>query len=86
MRAGRFDLVANEVRASLHAVPVSHRVGIEFPKDVIDALTAGVFQAIKDDAVEPVYGGVEDDAEMSPTELEWLGTFWYSVAAGEWRC
>lgn len=77
LSAGRFGEVEAELRAALRAVPPADRARLELPADVLDALCADVIAAVHE------FDDEADRKPMSDKDVEWLGDFWYLVAAGE---
>jgi hypothetical protein len=70
------------LRDAMRSVPTDARNGIALPVDVMNLLTAEVRQLALEE------GGVNsssDGQSMTDEELEWMGDFWYRVAAGEVR-
>lgn len=80
LAAGVFDQVEGEMRAALRAVPPADRRRLKLSEDVLEALCADVLEEIQ--AHEKPGDAVE--GPISAEDAEWLGDFWYSVAAGEW--
>lgn len=99
LEAGRFDLVAGELRRAMRAVPVSHRAAVSIPLELWEALIGAATVAdIREGAAKhaaataqtPTPAGVHDpqdaidgDAHMSDAECG--GNFLYSLACGETR-
>ena len=79
LEAGAFEQIEDELRAALRAVPSEARAALKLPLDVFRELTRGVFDSIEAHK-EP---GDFVEGSMSPEDAEWLGAFWYQVAAGE---
>jgi hypothetical protein len=84
LEAGRsIDVMIPHLRAALRAVPVAERDGDAlFPVKVMDILTADVYQRAQEE------GGIASSSDgqgMTDEEAEWMGDFWYRVAAGEVR-
>jgi hypothetical protein len=70
------------LRAAMRSVPADARNGIVLPVDVMELLTADVYQRALEE------GGIassSDGQSMTDEEAEWMGDFWYRVAAGEVR-
>lgn len=68
--------LAPALRAALASVPPVDRPAILLPFPVLDFLVAPVLTIVKE---------FDSDAgeSMSDEDAEWMGAFWYSVAAGE---
>jgi hypothetical protein len=79
LAAGVFDQVEGEMRAALRAVPPADRRRLELPEDVLEALCAEV----REDILAHEKPGDAVEGSISAEDAEWLGDFWYSVAAGE---
>jgi hypothetical protein len=70
------------LREAMRSVPIDARDGILLPVNVMELLTADVYQRAQEE------GGVtsaNDGEGMTDEEAEWMGDFWYRVAAGEVR-
>ena len=80
--SGTFDAIEPALRVALAAIPPEHRAKLPgLPFTVWDALCAEVLAL-----VEPEPGGPDGTAPpMSDDEANWMGAFWYRVAAGEVR-
>lgn len=77
LAAGAFEQIEPELRAALRAVPAADRARLELPEDVLEELCAAVLAVAR---------GFDDEAAREPLsdeDVEWLGDFWYRVAAGE---
>lgn len=68
------------LRAAMHAVPEHERPAVLLHAGVMDVLTADVGEVLAEGAAEAPATG---SAAMSDDDAEWMGTFWYRVAAGE---
>lgn len=72
------------LRAALHAVPERERPAVLVHAGVMDVLVTEVGAVLAEDdgaGEAPAAGG----EPMTDEEAEWMGTFWYRVAAGEIR-
>jgi len=78
LEAGRFVEVEAELRQALHAVPTEYRGLLALPCNVLDALCADMLRDIRENA-EP--GDFVES--MSEQDAEFMGSFWFAVAAGE---
>lgn len=67
------------LRAALHAVPDAERAGLALPLPVFRLLTCDVLALVPTESASDAAGELDSD------EAEWMGAFWYSVAAGEVR-
>lgn len=77
LAAGAFGVMEPELRAALRAVPLADRSRLELPEDVLEELCADVL------AVARKFDDEADRGALSDEDVEWLGDFWYRVAAGE---
>jgi hypothetical protein len=70
------------LREAMRSVPTDARNGIVLPVNVMDLLTADVYQLAQDEG-----GSISSEVGQSMTDEEaaWMGEFWYQVAAGEVR-
>ncbi|MDT3680765.1 MAG: hypothetical protein ROZ64_18270 [Burkholderiaceae bacterium] len=78
LAAGGFSEIEDELRAALRAVPLAERPSLALPLDVFRKLTCTVFEDIK---AHEQPGDIADT--MPDEEAEWMGRFWFAVAAGE---
>lgn len=83
------DCIIPKLRAAMACVPLSERPVLPLPLNVIEVLVADVMALLppqKDNPLNedgtPVWCNGDD---MSETEADDLGAFWYQVAAGEVR-
>jgi hypothetical protein len=76
--AGRFHLVADEVRSALHAVPESHRDLVLVEPSVMDAL-------LGPEVIAELRGDGEPSSASSADELAGVGSLLYALACGEAR-
>ena len=83
------DCIIPTLRAALACVPVSERPALPLPLNVIEVLVADVMTLLppqkdnpQNDDGTPVFC---DGDDMSETEADELGAFWYQVAAGEFK-
>lgn len=79
LAVGGFSEIEDELRAALRAVPLAERAALELPIDVFEELTRAVF----DDMQAHEESGDRVEGLMSDEEAEWMGRFWFAVAAGE---
>ena len=92
LRAGRFELVADELRRALRAVPFAHRDELRFAVDLFDAL---IGPAALRELCPPQHGGIApvEPAEggADPVTFDIGGVFYnpgeimYALACGELR-
>ena len=83
--AGRLGEVEHALRAALRAVPSHLRPQVALPLPVFEALTAAVLATIEASFPTPEARAEDRQrAEAATAESrEWMGGFWYRVAAGE---
>jgi hypothetical protein len=73
----RFDVVADELRAALRAVPESHRPRVAMPHPVWYALIGTHARRVLDE------GPKQEPGTMSDEDAEYVGGLCYSLACGE---
>jgi hypothetical protein len=72
------------LRAAMHAVPEHERDGtMLLPVEVMDVLVADVVNAVA--GQDGANDSTTSDEAMTDDEAEYMGRFWYQVAAGEVR-
>ena len=74
------------LRAALHAVPEPERDSVELRLDVVRLLVAHVVALWPEDKATLCDDGSPAylDRDMTDSEAQEMGEFWYQVAAGEW--
>lgn len=92
LKAGRFDLVADELRAAMRAVPSSHRCFVQFEPALLDALIGGeALRVLRGDSTtaampSPPDAGADTTSEAAPMSdegAEYVGSVCYQLACGE---
>lgn len=73
----RFDLVADELRQAMRAIPETHRVELVLPRDLWAALIGAHAMAVLDD------GPKEAPGTLSAEDAYFVGQVCYSLACGE---
>lgn len=77
---GSIETLVPALRPALAAVPKHERDHVGLDVAVMNVLVAHVFERAASE--EP---GHCEDSPMSDDDAQWMGEFWYGVAAGEWR-
>lgn len=86
--AGTFEQIEPAMRAALRRVPEKYRDLVMVHAKVMDRLIQEVHDELcRMDAEDREAGGTgcPPAAEMSDADADWMGKFWYAVAAGEVR-
>lgn len=80
---GSIESMLHNLRPALAAVPPWERADLEIDLAVWQVLVAHVMAiADADEAANP--GSTRATEPVSDKDAEWMGNFWYAVAAGEW--
>ena len=77
--AGRFELIEPALRTAMRAVPTELRERVALPVPVWDALLRTMLTLIDTETD----AGERPGADMSDSEAETMGAFWFALAAGE---
>ena len=77
---GSIETLVPALRPALAAVPHHERDQMGLDVAVMNVLVAHVFELAASE--EPSHC---EDSPMSDDDAQWMGEFWYGVAAGEWR-
>lgn len=79
------DDMIPQLRLALRAVPTDRRDEVLLHMEVMDVLTAEVHQAIQQEQALDTANSPTAEQSMSDEEANYMGDFWYRVAAGEVR-
>ena len=79
-----FAIWCDDCQAALRAVPVHHRAKVTLPAPLLRRMVAEAKGLLDESAADG--DEIELANTMSDSDAEFMGAFWYSVAAGEFVC